>query len=417
MDANPSITSRPTDANHRDLVERLRKSPLFRDYCTAFQTATGLPLTLRAAGSFQVPLADAKPQNPFCAAMAARSKSCAACLQLQQRVEAEAVTEGKTFRCFAGLNESAVPVRLGDRVIAFLQTGQVMFRAPTAAGFRATLRQLEQWSMADDAARLETAYFQTRVLARPHYEATVRLLESFAHYLSLLSNQLMIQEAAVEPAAVRRASAAIMSKTGKDRQVEGRFLAGPEHEDRRRAVARHGVWQGSVSGSQDQPIRASLGQPRSESRRRALKDPLGFVDPEGMRFPPMLPLMLVAASFASCATVAPQLEVLKDVLPDAANTLIRERIGTIVSQDPPRLGLGIAIGMLVTLWALPATWVIAGIGFLLFRVLDIIKPWPARQFEALHGGLGMMADDVMAAIYGNLVLRGALWLLPAIALW
>ena len=75
------------------------------------------------------------------------------------------------------------------------------------------------------------------------------------------------------------------------------------------------------------------------------------------------------------------------------------------------------VGMLVTLWLLPATWPIAVIGFLVFRVLDVIKPWPAGRLEALHGGLGMMADDVMAAIYGNLVLRGALWLLPAIALW
>ena len=72
------------------------------------------------------------------------------------------------------------------------------------------------------------------------------------------------------------------------------------------------------------------------------------------------------------------------------------------------------VGMLVTLWALPATWALAVIGFLVFRVLDIIKPWPASRFERLHGGLGMMSDDVMAAIYGNLLLRGALLLLPAL---
>ena len=51
-------------------------------------------------------------------------------------------------------------------------------------------------------------------------------------------------------------------------------------------------------------------------------------------------------------------------------------------------------------------------GFLLFRVLDIIKPWPARQFESLHGGLGIMADDLMAAVYANLLLRGAILLFP-----
>jgi len=45
-------------------------------------------------------------------------------------------------------------------------------------------------------------------------------------------------------------------------------------------------------------------------------------------------------------------------------------------------------------------------------VLDIIKPYPARRFEALHGGMGMMADDVMSAAYGNLVVRAAVWLAP-----
>jgi phosphatidylglycerophosphatase A len=42
--------------------------------------------------------------------------------------------------------------------------------------------------------------------------------------------------------------------------------------------------------------------------------------------------------------------------------------------------------------------------FALFRVLDIWKPWPARQLESLHGGTGIVADDVMAGIYGALVL-------------
>ena len=84
------------------------------------------------------------------------------------------------------------------------------------------------------------------------------------------------------------------------------------------------------------------------------------------------------------------------------------------STDPGPGVVDEVVGMLVTLWALPATWVIAFVGFFVFRILDIIKPWPASRFEALHGGLGMMADDVMAAIYGNLLLRGALLLLPAL---
>jgi len=74
------------------------------------------------------------------------------------------------------------------------------------------------------------------------------------------------------------------------------------------------------------------------------------------------------------------------------------------------------VGMLVTLWLLPATWTIALLGFLIFRVFDVIKPWPAGRLESLHGGLGMMADDVMAAIYANLALRGLVLLVPSLAI-
>ena len=55
----------------------------------------------------------------------------------------------------------------------------------------------------------------------------------------------------------------------------------------------------------------------------------------------------------------------------------------------------------------------AFVGFLVFRILDVIKPFPSARFERLPGGLGVMADDGMAAIYGNLVMRGLIALAPA----
>jgi phosphatidylglycerophosphatase A len=61
--------------------------------------------------------------------------------------------------------------------------------------------------------------------------------------------------------------------------------------------------------------------------------------------------------------------------------------------------------MLVTVAFIPVGWSGALLGFFLFRVFDVIKPFPARRFESLHGGLGVMADDAMAAIYANIVLR------------
>lgn len=81
--------------------------------------------------------------------------------------------------------------------------------------------------------------------------------------------------------------------------------------------------------------------------------------------------------------------------------------------DPGPVVLDEVVGMLITLAFLPVNWTGALVGFLLFRLFDVVKPWPARRFERLHGGLGIMADDGMAGIYGNLALRVLIALAPA----
>jgi len=191
------------------IVPQLQRSQIFRDYQQAFETSTGLPLALRATGTFQSPLQASKRVNSFCALMASGNASCAACLRLQQRMEAEAATEPKTFQCFAGLSESAIPVRVGENTLGHLQTGQVLHTAPTKAGFKAVLRQLEAWGSKVDRRRLETAFFQTRVIAKKQYSAVVRLLGVFAQHLSAVSNQVLVIESNDEVPAVAKARAFI----------------------------------------------------------------------------------------------------------------------------------------------------------------------------------------------------------------
>jgi AraC-like DNA-binding protein/ligand-binding sensor protein len=221
MNANDHFScSGDTTPHSDDVVARLRDSQIFRDYQQAFQTATGLPLVLRSAGSFQAPMHGTKNMNSFCALMAAKSKTCAACLQLQQQAETEAVGGSTTLECFAGLSESLVPIRLGEKIIAYLQTGQVLLHEPTEKQFRATVRQLAKWKADVDVAPLHEAYFQTRVLPRAHYEATVRLLATFAQHLSLVTNELMIREAATEPPAVSKARAFIAEHMGEPISLE-----------------------------------------------------------------------------------------------------------------------------------------------------------------------------------------------------
>jgi phosphatidylglycerophosphatase A len=82
-------------------------------------------------------------------------------------------------------------------------------------------------------------------------------------------------------------------------------------------------------------------------------------------------------------------------------------------EDPGIVVVDEFAGMWVSLLFLPLTPFTAAAGFVLFRVLDVIKPFPAKQFERLPGGLGIVADDLMAGVYANLLLRLTLYVWPA----
>jgi len=63
-------------------------------------------------------------------------------------------------------------------------------------------------------------------------------------------------------------------------------------------------------------------------------------------------------------------------------------------------------GYLITLWFIPFTWLNVGLGFVLFRFFDILKPWPIKIADRrVKGGFGIMLDDVLAAVFANIVLR------------
>jgi phosphatidylglycerophosphatase A len=82
-------------------------------------------------------------------------------------------------------------------------------------------------------------------------------------------------------------------------------------------------------------------------------------------------------------------------------------------QDPGYVVIDEVAGQLLTLLLTGVGLLGALVGFFVFRALDIIKPWPARQLESLHGGVGVMADDLMAALYGLLLMRLALLVWPS----
>ncbi len=82
-------------------------------------------------------------------------------------------------------------------------------------------------------------------------------------------------------------------------------------------------------------------------------------------------------------------------------------------KDPGQVVVDEIIGQLVSLAFLPFSWKLTIAGFLLFRLMDILKPFPARWFQDhLKGGWGIVMDDVMAGVYANLALRVLMALLP-----
>ena len=79
------------------------------------------------------------------------------------------------------------------------------------------------------------------------------------------------------------------------------------------------------------------------------------------------------------------------------------------STDSPSIVIDEITGFLVAMFMVPPSWGFIVSGFILFRVLDIVKPWPLKRLQDLHGGLGVMLDDVGAGIYTNLILQAAVF--------
>lgn len=197
-----------------NVIQALTSSKVYRDYERAFSEATGLPVSLTSVDAWQLPHAGKKSQNEFCEIMARVSRSCAACLTTQEKLTHEAREEARTVKCDAGMLDSAVPVRMGEELIGFLQTGQVFCKKPTAAQFAKVAKRLKEWGVPVDE-RIETAYFQTKVMTSVQYESMVGLLTIFAQHLSIVANQVLVQSENSEPPMITRAKSFI-----KDNQAE-----------------------------------------------------------------------------------------------------------------------------------------------------------------------------------------------------
>ena len=144
---------------NRALIEALVSSKVYQEYERAFSDMTGLPVALQPVETWQLPHHGKRNENPFCALMSQKSRACAACLQVQERLCEKATTEPQTVTCPVGLCDTAVPVRLSDRLIGFLQTGQLFRKKPTEAQFERTAKLVAKWGLEADRERLAEGLF------------------------------------------------------------------------------------------------------------------------------------------------------------------------------------------------------------------------------------------------------------------
>ena len=192
-------------SSDQEVMLHLSRSQIFKDYERAFSEAVGLPLNIRSHDAWS-PAHHGKTDNDSFAAILARfNQARAACLRAQTDASQEPPLTTRTVTWFAGLSESAVPVYVGDHILGFLETGEVMLKNPTKKHFGSITRQLRAWGYKTDWKQLERAYFRSCVLSPVRYRAMLRLLSLFAQHLSILSNQLVVRREKHESTNMMRA--------------------------------------------------------------------------------------------------------------------------------------------------------------------------------------------------------------------
>jgi len=190
---------------NRALVDALTSSRIYRDYERAFGDMTGLPIALQPVETWQLPHHGKRNENAFCALISKKSRSCAACLQVQERLCQSATNEADTVVCMAGLSDTAVPVRMSDRLVGYLQVGQVFRKKPTEAQFNKVVQLCEKWGIDASRETLKKAYFSGKVISQKEHDSAVKLLTIFAQHLAMLSNQVFIQQENAEPPVITKA--------------------------------------------------------------------------------------------------------------------------------------------------------------------------------------------------------------------
>lgn len=194
-------------ASCRRLVEALQSTPLYRQYQQAFRKATGLGLMLRIPETDEMPAANERAeQNSFCREMSTSAFNCDACASSRKALKNQCGTMGASGHCFAHMSISALPVTVGDTLIAYIWTGQVFVTGKKTGSFTSISRMLHRAGAgAGEIARLHLLWKTTPEIPEEQYTSVVTLLRIFAQQLGESAAALLLQGTPGEPESVRKA--------------------------------------------------------------------------------------------------------------------------------------------------------------------------------------------------------------------
>ena len=203
--SKPNVTAgTPSDA---ELIEKLKAAPFYQVYQDAFRLATGLPLVLVSADRHGFnPCHASENQNPFCRVINTGTDPCRDCILAQGCVMREATARAKTIDCFAGMKETAVPVKLGKRIVGYLKTGQVLTCKPDGRAIAHLKKGLGAAGYAEGEIKELIAIFRRTPIIEPkRYAGMVTVLSAFGLQLASLLNRVLLESRKIDPAPVRKA--------------------------------------------------------------------------------------------------------------------------------------------------------------------------------------------------------------------
>ena len=197
-----------------DLIENLKSSHFYQVCQNAFREATDLPLVVTPLNHSSLPPFHASPHhNSFCRLMNLSHGACEKCAMAQQQLHDQAQKQTYTLTCFAGLVETAVPLRQGNQIIGFLQTGQIFTTAPNAAQLKIVKNAAIAASFTEvEIKRIVESYQQTPVFEKEKYASMVTLLSIISLQLMEFLNRLILEGEGNESDIIRQAKAWIADR-------------------------------------------------------------------------------------------------------------------------------------------------------------------------------------------------------------